>query len=79
MLGDDFFEWPGALITVSKVPQRNPKTGEQTWGLVVSDARKYRGSQAKIASVKAPKKIKKSAAAHSTAPKYSASDDDIPI
>jgi hypothetical protein len=46
LLGDDFFEWPGSIFTASKVPQRNPTTGVQTWGLVISEARKYRERQA---------------------------------
>jgi hypothetical protein len=62
LIGDNFFEWPGALITVAKVPQRNPKTGEQTWGLIVTEARKYRGRQAAAAATPKKGKGKKVAA-----------------
>lgn len=35
MLGDDFYKWPGAKVTFARVPQRNPQTNVQTWGLAV--------------------------------------------
>jgi len=76
LLGDDFFEWPGALFTVAKVPQRNPKTGEQTWGLVVTEARKYRSHQAAAAVTPKKGKGKKIAA---TSTEHTIPDGDVPF
>lgn len=40
LLGDDYSEWEGASVTVTRVPTRNPQDGTNTWGLRVVDARR---------------------------------------
>ena len=41
MLGDNYDGWPGAIIMLTRVAQRNPQTNQATWGLAVTDARGY--------------------------------------
>lgn len=74
LLGDDYFDWPGATITITRVPTRNPSTGEQAWGISVTDAQPFRGKRkpepsAKPAKAGKPSKVKPG----------STQDDEIPF
>lgn len=76
MLGDNYDEWGGSLVTLTKVAQRNPQTGEQTWGLAVTDAKPYRSSKKKPA----PKGKSKAAKGKADKAKVgSVKDEDIPF
>jgi len=40
LVDDDYAEWAGYEVTLSKVRVQNPATGEPTWGLEIETVRK---------------------------------------
>lgn len=89
-LGDDYDGWPGAIVMLTRVAQRNPQTGQATWGMAVTDARGYQSpKKAKKGARKPtskPAKRKASKAPPSSSPvagevqkRYAASANDVPF
>lgn len=69
ILGDEIDDWAGATVTFTRIKQRNPKTGDETWGLAVTDAKPY----------KSRGKAKSKAAPVSKSKPQTSDEDDVPF